>query len=157
MMMDFRFPTVRGYYYTQHGGVNMGDGDFFVRYSDDYIQAGKGNYIPIVAGDPAESYTPWIRLVITLDNGTFRMYCNGVEVAEEGGLYPLVPTPEPPRYSLPVRSLLYIFSEPNGTTADDKPDFSNSDDDNPFPCAAIAFWDKVLNAGQVQALGGIAH
>ncbi|MDR1675802.1 MAG: Ig-like domain-containing protein [Tannerella sp.] len=156
MMMDFRLPTVGGYYYTQHGGVNMGDGDFFVRYRSDQIDAGKGSYIPIIAGNPAEPYTPWIRMVITCNNAVFRMYCNGVEVAKEGGGYPLVQDLDA-RYSLPVRSLLYIFGEPNGTTADGKPNFAASDDDKPFPCAAIAFWDKTLSAGQVQALGGIAH
>jgi hypothetical protein len=157
IMLDFRLPTKKGYYYTQHGGVNMGDGDFFVQYnSSDQITAGKGSYIPIIGADPAEPYTPWIRMVLTIDNGLFRMYCNGVEVAEDGGSYPLKPGLEP-RYSLPVGSPLYIFSEPKGTTADGKPNFAASDDDSPFPCAAIAFWDKVLTAGQVQALGGIAH
>jgi hypothetical protein len=156
IMMDFRLPTVRGYYYVQHGGVSMGDGDFFVRYDQDQIRAGKGTYIPIIDGNPAEPYTPWIRMVITFEDCVMRMYCNGKEVAEDGGDYPLVQSLEP-RYSLPTRSPLYIFSEPNGTTPEGLPNFAASDDDKPFPCAAIAFWDRTLNAGQVKALGGIEH
>ncbi|MDR2138833.1 MAG: Ig-like domain-containing protein [Tannerella sp.] len=156
MMMDFRFPTVKGYYYTQHGGVNMSDGDFFVRYNNDQMLAGKGTYIPFFEADPNQPYTAWVRLVITCDNGTMRMYCNGVETDGGGLSYPLALSIDP-RYSLPTDGPLYIFGEPKGTTSDGKPDFSASDDDSPFPCAAIAFWDKTLTAGQVKALGSIAH
>lgn len=156
LMLDFRLPTVNGYYYTQHGGVNMGDGDFFVRYSNDRIDAGKGSYIPIIDGDPTRPYTEWIRMVITFDNGVMRMYCNGAEVAQDGGAYPPNQGIDA-RYSLPVNEPLYLFGEPNGTNADGSPNFAASDDDSPFPCAAIAFWDRTLNAGQVQSLGGIAH
>jgi hypothetical protein len=159
MMMDFRFPTTTGtYFYTQHGGVEQGDGDFFVMYRNDYVQAGKGNYIPIVMRDTATNatYTPWIRMVLTIEHGTFRMYCNGVEVAEDGGNYPLAQGVSK-RFTIPIRDgALYIFSEPKGYV-DGKPNFAASDDDRPFPCAAIAFWDKVLTSGQVKSLGEIAH
>jgi hypothetical protein len=157
IMLDCRFPTVRSYYYTQHGGVNMGDGDFFVRWRDNQIQAGVGSYIIIGDAQGTDGYTSWLRLIMTFDNGIIRAYYNGVEASTSTGSYPLVNSIED-RFSLPVgNNPLYIFVEPKGTTADGKPNFAASDDDAPFPCAAIAFWDKVLSAPQVQALGGIAH
>jgi hypothetical protein len=156
MMLDLRLPTVRNYYYTQHGGVEMGDGDFFVRWRDDKIQAGKGSYID-VADASGSDYTPWVRLVITLDNGTMRAYSDGVEATfVDGGSYPLI-LGIADRYSLPTgTNPLVIFGEPKGEE-NGKGNFAASDDDNPFPCAAIAFWDKTLSAAQVKSLGNISH
>jgi hypothetical protein len=155
IMLDCRMPNERGYYYTQHNGAQFGDGDFFVRTRDGQIQAGKGSYFPLWMGDPNLTYTSWVRIILTFDIYQFRVYCDGVEPIEESGDYPYMFDVED-RFTLPVGPL-YIFSEPNGTTPDGLPNFEASDDDNPFPCAAIAFWDQALNAGQVQSLGGIAH
>ena len=137
----------------------MGDGDFFVRLSSgNAIQAGKGSYptfYTLTEEEQSQPYSPWLRLILTFTNGEMRMYCNGVE-AESQANYPTA-LGAVSRYSLPINEPLYLFSEPNGTNADGTPNFAASDDDKPFPCAAIAFWNRVLNAGQVQALGGIAH
>ncbi|MDR1102840.1 MAG: Ig-like domain-containing protein [Tannerella sp.] len=151
MMIDFRLPTVRNYYYSHCLGINTGDGDFFIRYRDDQVQAGRGNYFPLVEVTPGQDYSPWIRAVFTCEFGNVKMYCNGVEMVQNA-LYS-----SESDYALPVSEPMYLFADPKGTTPNGAPDFSNSDDDNPFPCAAVAFWDKVLNDGQVQALGGIAH
>jgi hypothetical protein len=155
MMIDFRVPNVRNYYYTQHGGVNMDDGDLFIRIRDNYLQAGgPSTYVSARAENPDNAYIPWTRAVLTYDNCVLRMYVDGKEIPEQGG-YPMV-WGLSERHTLPVGNLV-IFGEPKGTTEDGKPNFANSDDDNPFPCAAIAFWDIVLNPGQVESLGRIDH
>jgi hypothetical protein len=153
MMIDFRLPTVRNYYYCHSMGITTGDADFFIRYRDGEIQAGKGGYYLIAKADPDQAYSPWIRAVFTFDFGTVRMYCNGVEMVQNDLYSPNAES----EYALPISDPMYLFADPKGTTPNGAPDFANSDDDNPFPCAAIAIWDKALNAGQVQALGGIAH
>ncbi|MDR1880686.1 MAG: LamG domain-containing protein [Tannerellaceae bacterium] len=144
---------------TQFSGINTGDGDLFVRWRDNKIQAGKGSYIDVVPA-PADlgPYTQWVRLVMTIDRGTMRAYCDGVEATTvDGGIYPLNLGGMDGSHSLPVGSNpLVIFGEAKGEI-NGKPNFANSDDDNPFPCAAVAFWDKALSAAQVKSLGDISH
>jgi hypothetical protein len=165
MMFDLRSKDGSGYIYSQAVESRPGDGDWFMRDRGGWLTLGKGNYPLIYRHDEAtetDGWSPWLRVVVTWDYSTWRLYLNGAEISGEmpdGGVYPgTAGTTGAPdtdmRWALPPGGSVYMFAE------DTVEDLIKSDTDDAgagLEVSAIAIWNKTFTADEVAGLGGIDH
>ncbi|MDR3268584.1 MAG: Ig-like domain-containing protein [Tannerella sp.] len=147
LLYDVSVPYVRNYYSLFWDG-SYSDGGIFLRQREGSYQAGVGAYpvltnveLPANEGDMSR----WFRLIVVKEsNKNLYFYVDGVRIESEASWG----AGNEGRVSLPVGAPIYFFADAGG---------DSSDDDYPFPCAAIALWDRALTAGEIQTLGGIGH
>jgi hypothetical protein len=118
-------------------GTN-GDGSFFLRHRDGFVQAGIGTYTNI-AEYLSDADAPWMRVVIVFSgkNGTTSIYRDGVLMAEQ------------PR---PGENRWYVWADhPVYWMCDNPGDREN----RPAPLSELAAWPRALTPGEIATLGGV--
>lgn len=131
ILMDIMVPTSsQGQWASlyQTNTSNANDGDFFVRNTDGALGVAATGY-----SANKISYDSWLRVVVSVDNGSFyRIYVDGAQwhegnVQSIDGRFSLDPT-------------ILVFADEDG-------------EDYPKYCSTLAVWDRPLTGDEIASMG----
>jgi hypothetical protein len=118
-------------------GTN-GDGSFFFRHRDGYVQIGAGSYTN-VAEYLTDDDAPWMRLVIVFSatNGVVSIYRDGVLMGDQ-------PRPGETRWRIWADHPVYWMCDNPGDS-----------ENRPAPLSELAAWSRALTPAEIASLGGV--